>query len=153
MENFTWSDMDPSSYNRWHMTTKTTRWQQRYENFDHAFAFLREAIKKPKLSALEISGLVKSFEFTFELGWKMLKDYLESTGQPTESPRDAIKTAFASQLIENGHTWIHMLEKRNELSHTYNETVAKKAVKIIKEDYFPAIEQVHKLFQQKKSAE
>jgi len=104
--------------------------------------FLKSVTKQDKYSPLEASGLVKVFEFTFELAWKTLKDYLEMSGVDTETPREVIKQAFSSQIIEDGHTWMLMLEKRNELSHTYDEVEAKKSVKTIKQQYFAPIEQV-----------
>ncbi len=67
-------------------------------------------------------------------------------GIETQYPRQALKEGFNSQLIEDGHTWIHMLEKRNELSHTYNQEVAHHAVDIIRHQYYPAIEQVYRFF-------
>ena len=86
---------------------------------------------------------MQAFEFTFELGWKTIKDYLYEQGLNTNYPREAIKEGFSTQIIEDGHTWLHMLEKRNELSHTYNSAIAEQAVEIIKFRYYPAIEQVY----------
>ncbi|MCE6988494.1 nucleotidyltransferase substrate binding protein [Dyadobacter sp. CY323] len=119
------------------------RWQQRFQNFEKAFLFLQTAVNKDEYNPIEIGGLVQAFEFTFELGWKTIKDYLYEQGVEARFPREAIKEAFAAQIIEDGHTWIEMLEKRNELSHTYNEEVAERAVKIIQQSYFSAIKQVY----------
>ena len=71
-----------------------------------------------------------------------MKDYLEQMGISTQFPREVIKQAFATELIEDGHLWVQMLDKRNELTHTYNEEQARRAVEIIRVEYFPAIEQV-----------
>ena len=57
--------------------------------------------------------------------------------------RDAIKEAFAAQIIKEGHLWLEMLEKRNILSHTYNRKQAANAVRVIRERYFPGLEQVY----------
>jgi nucleotidyltransferase substrate binding protein (TIGR01987 family) len=119
------------------------RWQQRFQNFEKAFLFLQTAVNKDEYNPIEIGGLVQAFEFTFELGWKTIKDYLYEQGIEARFPREAIKEAFATQIIVDGHTWIEMLEKRNELSHTYNEEVAERAVHVIKESYYLAIKQVY----------
>ncbi len=125
------------------------RWKQRFQNFEKAYFFFTATVEKESYSPIEAGGLVQAFEFTFELGWKTIKDYLYEQGIETQFPREAIKEAFNTQIIADGHTWIHMLEKRNELSHTYNENVAKQAVEIIKHRYYPAIRQVYLYFKEK----
>jgi nucleotidyltransferase substrate binding protein (TIGR01987 family) len=130
------------------METKDIRWKQRFQNFEKAFLFFEEAVKKKSYTPIEIGGLVQAFEFTFELGWKTIKDYLYEQGIETAFPKAAIKEGFATQIIEDGHTWIEMLEKRNELSHTYNEEVAQNAVDVIKYKYYQAIHQVYHYLKQ-----
>lgn len=129
--------------------SKDIRWKQRFQNFENAFKYFENAVEKEEYSDLETSGLVQAFEFTFELGWKTLKDYLYEMGTITNFARDTIKESFQGKLIEDGHAWIDMLEKRNELSHTYNESTAKRAVTVIKGKYYPAIKQVHELLKNK----
>lgn len=131
------------------MENKEVRWKQRFQNFEKAFLFFETAVNKNNYTPIEIGGLVQAFEFTFELGWKTLKDFLYEQGLNTNYPRETIKEAFQTQIIEDGHTWLHMLEKRNELSHTYNELVAEQAVEIIKQRYYQAIEQVYYFFKNK----
>ena len=92
---------------------------------------------------LQAAGLVQSFEFTFELAWKTLKDYQTVMGITSNFPREVIKEAFKASLISDGHIWIAMLDQRNELTHRYNEKQAKRATQLIREKYFPAIEQVY----------
>ena len=131
------------------MENNDVRWKQRFQNFEKAFLFLKEAVEKTSYSPIETGGLVQAFEFTFELGWKTIKDYLYEQGIETTFPREAIKEAFTTQIIKDGHTWLEMLEKRNELSHTYNEKVARHAIAIIKESYFIALHQVYTYFKEK----
>ena len=119
------------------------RWKQRYKNFEKAFQFFENSIEKPGYSQLEIAGLVQSFEFTFELAWKTIKDFLYEQGIQTDFPIEAIKAGFQYQVIEDGHLWLEMLEKRNELSHTYNAEVAENAVDVIKNRYYFGIKQVY----------
>ncbi len=119
------------------------RWKQRFQNFERAFLFLKKATQRDSYDELQEAGLVQSFEFTFELGWKTLKDYLEQMGIDAPFPREVIKQSFKTKLIEDGHTWIKMLDKRNALTHTYDEKQAKKAVDIICNEYFSPIEQVY----------
>ena len=119
------------------------RWKQRFQNFEKAFNFLKNATERPFLDELQAAGLIQSFEFTFELAWKTLKDYLELKGFPLQYPRDVIKQAFQTHLIQNGELWLEMLEKRNELTHTYDEKHTKKSVATIRDRYFPELKQVY----------
>jgi len=131
------------------MENKDIRWKQRFQNFEKAFLFFETTVDKESYTPIEVGGLVQAFEFTFELGWKTIKDFLYEQGVSTNYPREAVKEGFQSKIIEDGHTWMQMHEKRNEFSHTYNETVAKEAVKIIKHKYYPAICQVYRFFKDK----
>lgn len=119
------------------------RWKQRFENFQKAYLFLEKAVEKESYDDLQKAGLVQSFEFTFELSWKTIKDYLEAKGMPIPYPRDVLKEAFKSGLIKEGHLWIKMLEKRNELSNVYDEELAEKAIDIIRLQYFPELKKLY----------
>lgn len=59
------------------------RWRQRLQSFESAFVHLSDAADlaatRP-LSTLEQQGLIQAFEFTHELAWNVLKDYLEAQG-------------------------------------------------------------------------
>ena len=123
------------------------RWQQRFQNFARAFALLREALERQpaELSALEKEGVIQRFEYTFELAWKTLKDYLEEGGLVIApvTPRQVIKDAFAAKVIANGTVWIAMLDHRNLLSHTYDLAVFEAAVEQIASVYLPALADLH----------
>lgn len=93
---------------------KDIRWKQRFENFEKAYFLLRDVfIEKQEFSNLEKEGIIQRFEFTFELAWKTVKDYLESSGVmiATITPKNVIKEAFAAKIIIDGKMWIDMLEK------------------------------------------
>lgn len=122
---------------------KSIRWRQRFDNLENAFHFLKEGLKKESLDPYQEAGIIQSFEFTFELSWKTLKDFLESVGTNVVFARDALKEAFAAQIIKDGHLWLEMLEKRNILSHTYNRQQATDAVHLIRRRYFPGLEQLY----------
>lgn len=63
------------------MKENDIRWEQRFANYRKALAQLQKFIDKGELSELEKIGLIKAFEYTYELGWKTLKDFLEFSGQ------------------------------------------------------------------------
>jgi nucleotidyltransferase substrate binding protein (TIGR01987 family) len=101
------------------------RWVQRLNNFEKALNQLTKFIDKTELNELEKQGLIQAFEYTYELAWNTIKDFLESQGE-TEifGSRDAFRLAFKRGLIENGETWMEMITSRQMTSHTYNEEIA-----------------------------
>jgi nucleotidyltransferase substrate binding protein (TIGR01987 family) len=122
------------------MTNPDVRWKQRLSNFLPAFDQLKAAVELAKqrtLSDLEKQGLIQSFEFTHELAWNVMKDYLDYQGsnQITGS-RDATREAFQRGLIEQGDQWMEMIKSRNQTSHTYNKNVADEIVQKIQTEYF-----------------
>ena len=104
---------------------KDIRWEQRFSNFSKAFGQLLKYKEKQELNEMEKQGLIKAFEFTYDLAWNTLKDYLEYQGiQGVIGSRDATRYAFSNELISDGEGWMKMLESRNKTSHTYNEETA-----------------------------
>jgi len=104
------------------------RWKQRYENYGKALQTLSAAVslaQQRPLSELEKQGLIQGFEFTHELAWNVMKDYLEYQGiSGITGSRDAVRQAFNRNLILNADTWMEMLKSRNLSSHTYNPDIA-----------------------------
>ena len=91
------------------------RWKQRLHNYKLALTQLRNAVeigKQRKYSDLETQGLIQAFEFTHELAWKLIKDYLSYQGndQMISGSRDATKEAFKLGIISDGEDWMQMIE-------------------------------------------
>ena len=130
--------------------TQDIRWKQRFENFQRALKQLSLAMdlkaQRP-LSDLEQQGLIQGFEFTHELAWNVLKDYLEMEGiQGLIGSRSTAREAFKRGLVVDGAVWMDMIEKRNLSSHTYNQTVALTMVESIAERYYPAFCELQQRF-------
>ena len=110
------------------MSTHDIRWIQRFNNFKKAFSQLNNAIelaKQRKLSELEQQGLIQTFEYTHELAWKTLKDFLGTRGvTKLYGSKDTTREAFKTGLVKNGETWMEMILSRNLTSHTYDEETA-----------------------------
>jgi nucleotidyltransferase substrate binding protein (TIGR01987 family) len=110
------------------MTDADVRWKQRFENFNKALAQLNEAdelSRQRPLSRLENQGLIQAFEFTYELAWNTLRDFLIFQGvSDLIGSRDTSREAFKRQLISDDEGWMMMLNDRNRSSHTYNQTTA-----------------------------
>ena len=76
--------------------------------------------------------MIQAFEFTHELAWNTLKDFLESRGASgLYGSKDATREAFARGLITNGAEWMAMIQSRNRSSHTYNEKTAQEVASAI----------------------
>lgn len=125
--------------------TEQARWKYRFENYKRAFILLREAIEQETLSQLEQEGTIQRFEYTMELAWKVMKDYLENQnvvfGQVT--PRAVIRKAFEAGLIQDGETWQNALDARNKMSHTYNFETFGQVVDDIRKHYLAVLDQLH----------
>ena len=96
---------------------------------------LDEAISLPIKNKRDMAGIIKNFEFVFELSWKTLKRLLEVLGHEALSARDTFKIAYKTGLIENGNLWLEIIDSRNLTSHTYDEKIAKLLVEKIKTKY------------------
>ncbi|HAB99284.1 MAG TPA: nucleotidyltransferase [Parachlamydiales bacterium] len=126
--------------------SKDIRWIQRFENLTKAIGRLHEALHgiahDPNNHLYQIA-LIGAFQFTFELSWKTIKDYLAYNGIEASMPREVIKQAFHHQVIQDGQIWMDMLEDRNLMAHVYQEQAAIAAGKSIRERYAPAIEKIY----------
>ena len=120
------------------MENQDIRWKQRFANFEKALFQLTRFINKGELNEFEEQGLIQTFEYTHELSWNVMKDFLtDEVIVNVFGSKSASREAFNKGIIENGEVWMEMIESRNETVHTYNEDVAEKISKKIKEKYFP----------------
>lgn len=95
-------------------------------------------------------GIIQFFEMSFELAWKLVKDYLEEQGLiDVKSPRAALKRAFEINMLENGHGWMDLLQDRNLTAHTYDEQKATDMEQLIQSKCFPLLKALHHTFKQK----
>lgn len=129
------------------MRNKDIRWLQRFQNFEMAFLKLKEAMEQEELNELERNGLIQRFEFTIDLSWKVMKDYLEERGFVFKpSPKDTIREAQQSGLIDFGQNLIDGLDIRNELSHDYSGSKFENSEEILRDEVYPALEKLYQFF-------
>ncbi|MCI5120449.1 MAG: nucleotidyltransferase [Candidatus Electrothrix sp. AUS4] len=120
------------------------RWKQRFSNYQKALRQLQKFIDKGELSELEEQGLIKSFEYTYELAWNTIKDFLEFQGHSDMfGSRDAFRKAFQLGIIEDGAIWMDMIKSRNRTTHTYNEETANEISGTVISVYFDAFKKLH----------
>jgi len=118
---------------------KDIRWLQRFDNYKRALKQLDDAAalagERP-LTDIEEQGLVKAFEFTFELAWNVMKDFLSMKGiTGIIGSKDSVRHAFNQGLIADGHVWMNMIDTRNESAHTYDGGTKDRIVSAITGQY------------------
>jgi nucleotidyltransferase substrate binding protein (TIGR01987 family) len=120
--------------------TEDIRWKQRFDNYSKAFQELKEGLELAQtrpLSKLEKQGVIQGFEYTHELAWNFLKDYLQLQGHVgLIGSRDTTREAFKRGLIGNGDTWMEMIKSRNLSSHAYDKVTAEEIYSAISVRFF-----------------
>ena len=67
---------------------------------------------------------IQRFEFTFELCWKTMQEYIRQQGFDCKSPKNCFRTAAQIDLISDPAAWLAYLKARNFIAHTYSEKLA-----------------------------
>ena len=135
------------------MADADVRWLQRLDNYGRALATLQRAVaiaQERALSELEEQGLIQAFEFSHELSWLLLKDFLADQGvSGISGSRDAVREAVVRELLPPGSeaTWMAMIRSRNLTSHTYNPALAREIATLIVESYAPALQELQNTMQ------
>lgn len=123
------------------MSISDIRWEQRFSNYNKAFLKSELAVIKIReeyqieedgtidedefLDHIIKEGLIQRFEYTHELAWNVMKDFLENAGNTNIfGSKDATREAFAQGLLGDGEIWMYMIKSRNKTSHTYNQETA-----------------------------
>jgi nucleotidyltransferase substrate binding protein (TIGR01987 family) len=131
------------------------RWKQRFDNLNRALAQLQSALEAHQSmpeNELIVIALIKAYEFSFELSWKTLKDLLAWNGVDARLPREVLKQAFATGLIDEGQIWIDMLEQRNLMAHTYDQARALQAAELITSHYWPQLQRLQKALEERRES-
>ena len=136
------------------MTTPESdiRWQQRFINFNKAFSQLDRFMQEKSLNEMEEQGLIKAFEYTYELSWKTLQDLLKDKGYTNVvGPKPVIEQSFQDGYIVDGKGWMRMHVSRNLTSHTYDEETAEEIIKSIRSEYFDLLKNLQTRLQEEKN--
>jgi nucleotidyltransferase substrate binding protein (TIGR01987 family) len=121
------------------------RWQQRFANYRKALQQLEMFFEPPPLNEREQQGLIKAFEYTFELGWNTLRDLLMERGiADLIGSRDTLREAFRRGLIAEGETWMQMIQDRNLTSHSYNQATAQQIGAHIQDRYLGCFQELRR---------
>lgn len=116
-----------------------TRLSERIENFNKAynlFEIAQNSYTNNKQNDIYKLAIVQAFEIVYELGWKVIKDFLKTKDIETFTPRDTIKEAFAANILPSAQIWIDMAKDRNASSHEYNQDKVNLILENISATYF-----------------
>ena len=121
-----------------------TRFEQRKKDYYKAY----ERLNDEPISDIVIDGILHRFEFTFELAWKTVKDYLEYLGltEKTGSPREIIQNGYKQGIIKDGEKWIKMMLARNSLAHIYDEATSREIYNAITSEYIDLFKELNEKF-------
>ena len=114
---------------------------QKCENYCKAVDRLSEALTElaaTPTSTVIRDGVIQRFEFTFELAWKSLREYLGDQGFDLNNivfSKQVFKAAYAAQIIHDEQVWLDMLSSRNVTSHVYDDEQAAQVVSAIRDRY------------------
>ena len=136
------------------MTTLNSdiRWQQRFINFNKAFSQLERFMQAGGLNEMEEQGLIKAFEYTYELSWKTLQDLLNDKGYiDVVGPKPVIELSFQDGYIIDGKGWMRMHVSRNLTSHTYDEETAEEIIESIRNEYFQLLKNLQTRLEEEKN--
>lgn len=133
----------------------TEKLENKIENFNNALNRLGEMCVKFRNSKdreekeAYRDALIQRFEFTFELAWKTLYQYMTFNGFSVRSwPREILKAAYQNGLIDNEQVWLSMLDARNTLSHVYKEEQAAAIAEKICPDFYNELATLKALFKE-----
>ena len=109
-------------------------------------------MQEKSLNEMEEQGLIKAFEYTYELSWKTLQDLLKDKGYTNVvGPKPVIEQSFQDGYIVDGKGWMRMHVSRNLTSHTYDEETAEEIIKSIRSEYFDLLKNLQTRLQEEKT--
>jgi len=126
------------------------RWIMRFDNYKNALQTIEDILPRYKeVSELEKDRLIQRFEFTFDLAWKVMQDYLKFSGYAAiKGPRASIKQMSQDNLLD-AFAWGEILNTRNELAHIYDEDKSRSHLDTIIYDYVPVLQSFKVQMEQK----
>ena len=102
-----------------------TKLENLIKDLNKANKKLREATRlKPTM--IHKDATIQRFEFTFELSWKSIQEYIRDQGFDCKSPKSCFREAARLELISDPQKWFDYLKARNLIAHTYDEKQADK---------------------------
>ena len=131
------------------MTTKESRWRQRFSDFNRMFALLEDHVPPDtdNITPTQALAFIKAFELTYELAWNVLKGYLEDHAVKLKSRQEDLVNQFSERnLIPNQKVWLDMRKARNMTVHVYDLELVLQTIAKAQTVFIPALAQMQKTF-------
>ncbi|MGH1468879.1 MAG: HI0074 family nucleotidyltransferase substrate-binding subunit [Bdellovibrionales bacterium] len=123
--------------------------KDKLDKFSLALKNLEEALSDPIKTNRDRAGIIQTFEFTYEMSWRLLRELLAQQGfEAPSSPRSVFKDAYSAKLINNEEAWLSMILQRNLTTHTYDQNTADEVIKLISSSYLPNLKSLYETAQQ-----
>jgi len=121
---------------------KLSKLQEKYYYFQRCVIRLADGMSRDLTDEIYLAGMVKHYEMAFELGWKVMKDYmtLKGTSEKISFTKDVIKAAFKHELRINPQVWLDMVEFRNKMVHEYGEEAAHILIEKLKSGFLQELQ-------------
>jgi nucleotidyltransferase substrate binding protein (TIGR01987 family) len=107
--------------------------QSLFSQFKKAHHRLKEALNIKEESDIKRDAVIKRFEFSYELLWKVYKKMARLEKLDYFNPKACFQFAFKSGLIDDEELFLEIIDARNKTTHVYSEEEAKKIYEFIKE--------------------
>lgn len=123
--------------------------ENKLDSFNNAVKRLNEAniaYKKASGDSIYQDSLIKRFEFTFELGWKALREFLFAHGYKltVASPKNVIAFAYQEGFLNDEELWLDMLNSRNTTAHDYGDEFSAEIADKISNRYCKELQKLSK---------
>jgi nucleotidyltransferase substrate binding protein (TIGR01987 family) len=92
---------------------------------------MENVLDKRLIDGIE-NGMIQKFEYSIELGWKLIKQFLkQEDGIDAKTPKQSVKEFYLAGYIDEDNylKLIDMIDDRNNLSHIYDEDEFRKIIK------------------------
>lgn len=120
---------------------------EKVKQFEKALKSLKEAMDF-EYSDIVRDSVIKRFEYTFDLAWKSIKNFLfDIHGIVCNSPKQCIRKLYGLEYLNEDETelFIKMVDDRNSVVHTYLESLADEIYKKIFNEYYDLLIKILKI--------
>ncbi|MDR1485319.1 MAG: nucleotidyltransferase substrate binding protein [Planctomycetaceae bacterium] len=123
-----------------------SRWRLRFNNFELAYFTFCRLMKRYETNSddeVVLIAIVQAFEFTYEIAWILMRDYLKEEGfGETNGSKQTLRVAWQAGLIKDIDKWMDAVKNRNLTSHTYSESILQESVDYIVNIFFPIVQEL-----------
>lgn len=117
------------------MELKLNEFKKAIEGFSYLVGVdlksMENVLDKRLIDGIE-NGMIQKFEYSIELGWKLIKQFLkQEDGIDAKTPKQSVKEFYLAGYIDEDNylKLIDMIDDRNNLSHIYDEDEFRKIIK------------------------